>query len=212
MAIAVATMLASFPLIIGFVQATSKARQRAKLAGLAGRPVAKTAYYAAALAALYSLRPATVTSEDYRMPMSGFCITVVICSLAVFIAYDVESIHSSKSIVLGGMDVVAKTAGDPEITRYQSGTFTCIAYAFVGAYVCIISRLLSRINNNDIYPISFHFYSAWIISAGLVAAVLRHVMHLLFSDTRPDTVILLGFATGLSPNLFLVAIARRAFN
>lgn len=207
-AVGIATILASFPVIIGFVQATSRMRQIHKLEGIQNWPVAQTIYYVTALSNLRSLKPALVTHRDYRVPMIFFCVTVIVCNMAVFLCCNIEHVFEYKSFVLGGMDTFGKTPTD--ISKYQSATFVTIAFAFIGAYVSIINRLLYRINNNDIYPISFHFYTAWIIMACLIAAVLRHVLDI-FPGLPAVAPILVGFGTGLAPNLFLTALARRAF-
>ena len=48
------------------------------------------------------------------------------------------------------------------IMHYQSATLVFAGVAFVGAYLALFRRLLDQLNNNDIYPISFHYYSAWL--------------------------------------------------
>jgi hypothetical protein len=78
---------------------------------------------------------------------------------------------AQKSTLLGGLYVLKTDLTDAQIKTYQSGTLVVAAIAFIGAYLALFNRLLNQINNNDIYPISFHYYSIWLITAMTLAAV-----------------------------------------
>src|SRR6478752_8222368 len=81
---------------------------------------------------------------------------------------------AQKSTLLGGMHVLQKDVNIEEIKNYQSNTLVVAAIAFIEAYLALFNRLLNQISNNDIYPISFHYYSIWLITAMTLAAVMRH--------------------------------------
>jgi hypothetical protein len=66
------------------------------------------------------------------------------------------------------------------------------------------------VNNNDLYPISLYYYASRIIIACVVAAVMRHTAEV-FGVSSSAMLLLLGFAIGFAPDLFVVAITRRAF-
>jgi hypothetical protein len=85
-----------------------------------------------------------------------------------------------------------------------------IAIAFIGAYLALVGRLLSRVNNNDIYPITFHYYSAWLISAVFIAGVFRHITHIANVESN-DVIILISFAIGAAPAPFFAALLRQAY-
>ncbi len=98
-----------------------------------------------------------------------------------------------------------------EIISYQSGTMVVAAVAFVGAYLALFKRLLDQINNNDIYPISFHYYSIWLISAMMIAAITRHIAAA-FGIVSNDILILVAFAIGAAPSPFFSAVLHWAFS
>ena len=80
----------------------------------------------------------------------------------------------------------------------------------LGNYIYTLSQLLSGVNNNDLFPISLHFYSARSIIAMTAACIFLHTANaVLVSDS--DVVLLLGFAAGLAPDLLIVVLSRRAF-
>jgi hypothetical protein len=82
-----------------------------------------------------------------------------------------ESLFESKSVILGGMKVIQENvlSKPGELQRYQQGTYVVGCMAFVGSYVYMLSRLLDRTANNDLYPLSLHYYAARILIACLVA-------------------------------------------
>jgi hypothetical protein len=103
-----------------------------------------------------------------------FAVIIVFCSLISFMALFWLDAFSPKSTLLGGLHVLQDNLTDRQIATYQSGTLVMSAVAFVGAYLALFNRLLNQINNNDIYPISFHYFSIWLITAMVLAAAMRH--------------------------------------
>ena len=85
--------------------------------------------------------------------------------------------------------------------------------AFVGAYLALFNRLLDQVYNNDIYPISFHYFSVWLITAMVLAAVVRHFVGGVLGITEMENAVLLGiaFAIGAVPAPFLRAFIHWAF-
>jgi hypothetical protein len=66
------------------------------------------------------------------------------------------------------------------------------------------------VNNNDLYPVSLHYYAARTIIACFTAAVVRHTAGFLGVE-NVSALILLGFVTGLAPDLMIVWLARKGF-
>jgi hypothetical protein len=116
------------------------------------------------------------------------------------------------NVILGGLHAVAKS--DPSETRaYQSGTLVISAVAFLGAYLALFKRLLDQLNNNDIYPISFHYYSVWLIGSMIIAAIARHVVAIFGSGLDNNSLlIIMGFAIGAAPAPFFAAFVHWAFD
>ncbi len=217
----VSMLLSALPLLISYVQTTAKDRQLERLKSIQEYGVAKTAYYGIAVTTLNSIQPARVDDSDYAMPIVSFCVVVIFGCLMVFLGGfpEVEGLFQRKTFLLGGMNVLpmpASTAAElAAIAIYQKGTLLVGSFAFIGSYVYMLARLLTRINNNDIYPISYYYYVARIVTAVLVAMVLRHVAGLIV-DTKETgdaqvLLLLLGFAVGFSPDLFIIALLKRAY-
>ncbi len=108
---------------------------------------------------------------DYTLPLITFFIVMLLSCLMLLMSSFVLDSFNHPSFLLAGMQLVNPTDALP---AYQKGTFVVITMAFVGAYVYTLGRLLDRLNNNDLYPISFYYYSARIIIACLTAIVFRH--------------------------------------
>jgi hypothetical protein len=100
------------------------------------------------------------------------------------------------------------------LATYQRGTLLVGAVAFLGSYIYMLARLLDRINNHDLYPISFYYFSVRFITSVLMAMVMRHVLDFFFEmagNRQNQLLLLLGFAIGFAPDLFLIAMLRKAF-
>jgi hypothetical protein len=138
--------------------------------------------------------------------MLTFAFVIIFCWLMTTAAYFKPEYFQKFNVILGGYFVVDHKAG-PDTEAYQRGTFVAGCFGFIGAYIYTNWRLLDRINNNDIYPISFYYYSARMLAACLIAGTIRHIL--------PDygsqiSVVLLSFAVGFVPDLFITSVVRRA--
>src|SRR5262249_45709607 len=98
----ISVLLAALPLLISFVQTTSRDRQLAKLDSIRGSVVATTDCYKIAVNALGAIKPASL-DKDYTLPMLTFATAVVFGCLLVFLGAFEENFFRSKSFVLGGM-------------------------------------------------------------------------------------------------------------
>ena len=216
-AIVLAVFLSALPAIMCFVQNVSRRRQLSKLNDLSSLPVAATTHYQTAVRAIDSVR--LVVDADYALPIFLLFITLFIGFMAILTAYSRTSLFDTPSVLLGGLqDMTDKTA----FVQYQMQTFAVIAMAFFGSYIYALGRILDRINNGDLYPISLYYYCSRVIVACVAAAVLRHTVHIfggasdavfsgnLSNGTMP-LLLLLGFGIGFAPDLFIVVMTRKAF-
>jgi hypothetical protein len=109
------------------------------------------------------------------------------------------------NLLLSGLQAAASA----QDAKYPAGTFTVIEIAFIASYVYALGRLLERVNNNDLYPISVYYYAVRTVMACAIAVVLRHSAAAFALDE--PIVILLAFIVGFAPDLFILAMSRRAF-
>jgi hypothetical protein len=216
-AIFLAIFLSALPAMMCFVQNVSRKRQLGKLQSLAAFPVAQTTFFQAATQAIASIR--LVVDGDYALPIFILFIINFVGFLSVLIAYSHPALFSIASVLLGGLhdrtDVNA-------LAQYQMQTFAIVALAFIGSYVYSLGRILDRINNNDLYPISLYYYVARIVIACVAAAVLRQTIGVFgsatnsllpqgFNDATAPIMLLIGFGIGFAPDLFILAMTRKAF-
>jgi hypothetical protein len=115
-----------------------------------------------------------------------------------------------KSTLLGGLYVLQENLDPDKIKTYQSGTLVVAAIAFIGAYLALFNWLLNQINNNDIYPISFHYFSVWLITAMTLAAVMRHFA-IVFNISESAVLLVIALAIGAAPAPFFTAFIHWAF-
>jgi len=161
------------------------------------------------VSAVRAISPATL-SNDYIVPMLTFSFVTASSCLMVFMGGFGHELFQQRNYLLGGMKILEPGVTKEAISLYQQGTYVVAAMSFVGAYVYTLGRLLDRLNNHDLYPISFYYYTARFAIACLTATVFRHVADL-FGLGSSELLVLLGFVTGLAPDLFILAMARRAF-
>jgi hypothetical protein len=215
-AIILAVFLSVLPAMICFVQGVSRKRQLSKLRTLESSPVAKTTLYQVAIKAIDPGR--LVVDADYGIPIILFTLVCFVGFMTILSAYSHPQLFSTPSVLLGGL----KSQSDPEFANYQLQTFVVIAMAFVGSYVSDLSRVLDRINNNDLYPISLYYYVAKIVIACIAACVMRHTIGVLggySNEVLPKAVsedafpllMLIGFSIGFAPDLFITTMLRKAF-
>jgi hypothetical protein len=216
-AIVLAVFLSALPAVMCFVQNVSRKRQLSKLNDLSTLPVAATTHYQTAVKAIDSVR--LVVDADYAFPIFLLFITLFIGFVAILTAYSRTSLFDTPSVLLGGLQDLTDKTG---FAQYQMQTFVVIAMAFFGSYIYALGRILDRINNGDLYPISLYYYSSRMIVACVAAAVLRHTVRI-FGDTSDalfsgglsngamPLLLLLGFGIGFAPDLFVMAMTRKAF-
>ena len=207
----VAAIFALAPLLACFVQTISIERQSSKLDSTIIPAVKETQYFQLALASLKSIRPASVNEPDFRLPILLFATIITFCSLISFMGLFWPTYLQQPTVILDGLHTITNSSID-EITKYQSGTLVVSAVAFLGAYLALFKRLLDQLNNNDIYPISFHYYSVWLIGSMIIAAIMRHVVSI-FGVAADDSssLVILGFAIGAAPAPFFTAFVHWAF-
>lgn len=209
LAIVLSIMLAALPILLCHVQGTSRDRQLARLKSLSDHPVSRTQYYTSAHIAIEAIEPVSL-DRYYLAPIAALAAVLVFGFLATFLATQAEGVFQVQSFLFGGQAGLEM----PEAQRimYQKGTFLMLVMAFVGGYVWMLFRLLYRILNNDIYPMTFYYYAVRLIVSCIVAVVFRHLFNIFGLDIEKyQLLVLTGFVIGLTPDLFIVTVARRAF-
>jgi hypothetical protein len=206
----VAALFALAPLLACFAQTISVDRRNKKLDGMIIPKIKTTQYFQIAKGALASVQPASVSQPDFVVPMILFAVIIVFCSLISFMALFWPNDFAPKSTLLGGLYVLQDGITVDKIKTYQSGTLVVSAIAFVGAYLALFNRLLNQINNNDIYPISFHYFSVWLITAMVLAAVMRHFAEV-FGIKENAVLLAIALAIGAVPAPFFTAFIHWAF-
>jgi hypothetical protein len=205
----VAALFALAPLLACFAHTISIDRQKEKLDGLVLLKLKETQYFRIAKGSLDSIHPASVKQPDFVVPMLFFAVIIVFCSLISFMALFTLEAFEAKSTLLGGLHVL-QDLNKNQIATYQSGTLVVSAVAFVGAYLALFNRLLNQINNNDIYPISFHYFSVWLITAMVLAAMMRHFASI-FGINDNAALLAIALAIGAMPAPFFTAFIHWAF-
>lgn len=214
-AIIIAVYLSALPAVMCFVQNVSRRRQKSKLDELKELPVAATIHYRTAINAIASA--GLEVGTDYAYPIFLYFLTFIgfTSTLAV---YSRPSIFGTPIVLLSGLQ--DQTAPE-KFKEYQIQTFAVIAMAFFGSYIYAMGRILDRINNGDLYPISLYYYTSRVIVACVAAAVLRHTAHIFgdagnavsanLSNGAAPLLLLLGFGIGFAPDLFIFTMIRKAF-
>ena len=200
-------LLAALPILLSHGQGTSRERQLLRLDSLAHHPISQTAYYKAARAALLALRPVAL-DRMYSLPLATLASVLVFGFLAIFLATDAPQAFATPSFILGGAEGLKMDAS--ALATYQKGTFLVLAMSFLGSYSYMLFSLVFRVQNNDVHPIAFYYFSVRMIISCIVAIVLRHVINL-FGVDASQAIVLVGFIVGFAPDLFIVAMSRRAF-
>jgi hypothetical protein len=204
--IVVCVMLAVLPAAICFAQTVTRKRLLRRLEAVYDLQISKTVYFAGAQKTFESIEPAGITG-DYFVPIMMNMMINFLLFLLVFNGYTYDKfIQVPNAFLLG----IRPDNASFNLELYQSGTFSVMAAAVLGNYVYTLAQLLNRVNNNDLFPISLHFYSARAIIAISAACIIRHTIGA-FGPQGSDLILLLGFAAGLAPDLLLVALSRRAF-
>jgi len=215
--ILLAILLSLLPPLLCVVQNVSRRRQLSKLESLKPLSLTKTSAYRLAVNWVDSIR--LVVDTDYALPIFLFFFVNFIGFLALFAAYSRPLLFDTASVLLGGL---FDRSDVTKLELYQLQTFCVVAMAFMGSYVYALGRILDRINNNDLYPISLYYYIVRTVIACTAASILRHTLTV-FGDGIDQMVpgastsgaapmlLLLGFAVGFAPDLFILAMTRKAF-
>ncbi len=201
--------LGLLPLFICMVQTVTRKRLLSKLDSVEDYRVAQTLHYETARRSVDAISPATLNT-DYIMPIVVLFLLNAFGFAFMYDIYPDSATFATPNIILGGLQVLDPAYKPENVQTYQAGTFVMMAAAFIGSYVYMIGRLIERLGNNDLYPISLYFYVVRAIIAVSVAAILRHTADSLYVD-HLSALMLLAFITGLAPDLFLLAMARKAF-
>ena len=215
-ALIVATLMALAPLMACMVQTISQDRQTQKLQSIINNRLKDTAYYKLAIARLDAIKPASVAEPDFRWPLIVFSWVISFCALISFMGLFWPNYLESRSFILGGMHPPFGLLSDiqnSDLARYQSITLIAAGFAFIGAYIALFTRILGQLNNDDMYPISFYYYAAWLIAAMMIAAIFRHIIDVYdgTSAANNSIIVLLSFAIGAAPAPFFAALLRKAF-
>jgi hypothetical protein len=206
-----AALFALAPVLACFAQTISIERQLSKLDSIVNLITKQTQYFQSAKANLSAVRPASVTQNDFAVPMLLFATIIMFCSLLSFLSIYWEDDFKLKSSLLGGLYALQDGLTDGQVEAYQSGTLVVAAVAFFGAYLALFSRMLNQIDTNDLFPISFHYYSLWLITAMVLAAVMRHFASI-FGITENPALLVIALAIGAVPAPFFTAFIHWAFN
>jgi hypothetical protein len=203
--IVLSIFLSLLPPMICVVQNTTRRRQLNRLANLTRFAVSRTTYFRTALTAVDGSRTGAVDA-DFEAPLFVYFVIVFIGFVAFLIGYSFHAAFDIPSVILGGLH----PSTDADYNAYQAGTFCVMATAFVASYVYSLGRLLDRVNNNDLYPISLYYYAVRVVIACAAAAIVRHTADVFGLQSTP-LLLLVAFGIGFAPDLFIVAVSRRAF-
>lgn len=197
--------LSLLPPMICVVQNITRRRQLNRLVNLKSFAVSRSTYFRAAQTVVDGTRPGVVDA-DFEAPLFVYFVITFIGFAAFLIGYSLQSGFHVPSVLLGGLHNPA----DADYDFYQAGTFCVMATAFIASYVYSLGRLLDRVNNNDLYPISLYYYAVRVVIACAAAAIFRHAADS-FGLTNASLLLVVAFGIGFAPDLFIVAISRRAF-
>lgn len=206
LAMLIAVMMAAVPVCLCLVQGVARGRHLEGLDSLRATALADTQAYRYAYARIAAVQPTNI-GFDYVLPMLAFAFVMLFGAVAANCAFLVDFYFEGGNPMLGAL-TAANEATDPH--PYQRGTFVAGAYAFLGAYVYVLYRLLARLATDDITPIVFYRYAAHVVIAYIVATTLRHGAESMGLDSS-NWLVPLSFVVGLSPDLFIGALTSRVF-
>ena len=207
--VVLAVILSMFPAVLCTVQNVSLQRQQAELKSMENTPAAGTTLYQTAVRIIGADDRDAFIDNDYIVPILSYFVVSIVGFIAMFLGYGLKDLFAQPTVLLGGLMEIDLNNTAPYVL-FQRQTFAVVSMAFVGAYAYSLGRILDRINNNDLYPISLYYYATRIIIACVVAAVLRHTISA-FGTFPESWLMLLGFIVGFAPDLFIIAMSRKAF-
>ena len=118
------------------------------------------------------------------------------------------------SFILGGSCLLRPDDAE-RLYKYQLGTLLTGSMAFLGAFLWLIRQFIMRLNINDVSPATYYFMSARVLTACIVAGIVRHF---LAAHADPSTcesqdwigiLPALGFVIGWRPYLWIDWILAR---
>ena len=204
--VVLSVFLSLLPAMICVVQNTTRRRQLNRLIALKQFPVSGSTYFRTALTSVDMMRTGAVDA-DFEAPLFVWFFVVFMGFLAFLIGYGFQELFGIQSVILGGFH----RSTDTDFQNYQIGTFCVMAMAFIAAYVYSLGRLLDRVNNNDLYPISLYYYAVRVVVACTAAAVVRHTADVYGGLDGNPVLLLVAFGIGFAPDMFIVAMTRRGF-
>jgi hypothetical protein len=197
-------------LLVSWVQTTGINKYQSILSAVATLPVASSDYYNLAVHYFTNLQPVRLR-RGYTLPILSFFLLVMAYASVAYLGTQWSSYLETPNFIFGGAFIL-NSHTPVEIRAYQTGTVLISTMAFIGAYIYIISELIGRINNNDIEPITYYYFSTRIILATLTAAIIRHIIEFLepAAQTTSYIIVLVGFIIGLRPDLWLNLVIAKA--
>jgi hypothetical protein len=203
-AMLIAMMMTAVPVCLCLVQGVARGRHLEGLDSFQGTPLSRTLSFRYAYAHICAVKPTNI-GYDYVLPMLAFATVVLFGAVAVNCAFLERFYFDSASPVLGGLTAATSGAATED---YQRGTFVAGSFAFLGAYIYVLYRLLQRLNTDDITPIIFYRYAAHIVIAYIVATAVRHSAEAMGLDSA-NWLVPVSFVVGFSPDLFVSALTSR---
>ncbi len=201
----VALGLASVVPLICLIRGDATEKQRRLFDSIENHPLARTESADLARRFFEAMSgQSLLTSPGFVVPVGFLTILVFLFALAGLFGATFDSLLATPNLFLGGVLLDNGTT----VRDYQEGTMLMITSAAFGAYVIVSLRLVRRVNNFDIDPISFYFFSIHLLQAVVVAVVLRHMLELFELEASLGLLAATGFAVGLQPDIFMSLIAR----
>jgi hypothetical protein len=204
-AILLSAFLSLLPGLICIVQNITRRRQLDRLSTLEQFPVSQTVYFRVAKTTVGHERVGGINA-DFELPLFVYFSILLLGFLSILIGYRFNQFFKIPTVLLGGL----KGEDSATYLMYQRQTFAILSTTFLAAYIYSLGRLLDRVNNNDLYPVSLYYYTIRIVIAVVVAAVTRHTADAFGIDSN-SVLLLIAFGIGFAPDLFILAIIRRAF-
>jgi hypothetical protein len=99
-----------------------------------------------------------------------------------------------------------------EAQAYRVGTFTTIAFAYLGWYVWSIATIFSRLGTLELVATTYMNMLIRLVMAVILAIVFRHLASSLFISADVLSSVAIGFGAGIFPDAALVWISRELRN
>lgn len=217
----------SVVLLVGFLVTTTLLQQRTvsrvaevlKETADGNRPIANTKLFEDAQDYFGRRNINLFTDRAHIVPVWFLIFVVFSASFITFFGAELFAHASTPSYALGGA-LAAVNPASTALAQYQSSTLFTGAMAFFGAYVWMIARLTTRINNNDMSATTYYFLSIRLITACILAGVTRHVIEVIpyLNDIvndksgTPVGLAAIGFIIGWNPTLWIKELVTAISN